>query len=132
MTEVVLNVGHFDPIGLESPVAEVPGGREVSETRLFTISQSEGTLVALSLRSPWLGCRVDMVTRAKALEFGHEVPAEFDRVFLDPCHGGLFSLDGHHLAGPGRRGLTRFPVGYLPDGSVVVDLTRLEPTSPSP
>lgn len=129
VTEVALDMGHFDPVGLESSEAEVPGGREYSKSLLFVVNDSEGGLVALSLRSPWMGCRVVVVTRAMAIEFGHEVPAGFDRGFLDPCHSGLFSLEGQHLAGPGHRGLLRFPVGYLPDGSVVVDLTRAQPAA---
>ena len=67
---------------------------------------------------------------AQAIEFlGHAVPAGFERGFLDPCHGGLFSLDGQHLAGPGQRGLDRFPLRYLPDGTVAADLTELQATS---
>ncbi len=132
VTEVALDMGHFDPFGLESPAAEVPGGREFSPTWLFVVSDAEGGLMALSLRSSWMGCRVGVVTRAEAIEFGHEVPAGFDRGFLDPCHSGLFSLDGQHLAGPGHRGLIRFPIGYLPNGLVIVDLTRPELASASP
>jgi hypothetical protein len=67
---------------------------------------------------------------------GHRIrarlPAGFDKRLLDPCHGSLFSLDGLHLTGPGHRGLNRFPVGYLPDGSVVPDLTGIELSAPSP
>jgi hypothetical protein len=130
VTEVVLDVGHFDPFGLEN-LDELPSGREFSETRLFVVGDSEGRLVALSQRSPWMGCRVGVVTRAKAIEFGYVLPAGVERSFLDGCHGSLFSLDGLHLAGPGLRGLNRFPVGYLPDGSVVVDLTGLELSTPT-
>ena len=129
--EVVLDADHFHPFGLESPLTEFPTGRKYSDTRLFVVSDSEGRVV-LSQRSPWMGCRVVVVTRAKATEFGHEAPAGFDRGFLDPCHGGLWSLAGQHLAGPGHRGLTRFPVGYLPDGSVIVDLTGAQLAAPTP
>ncbi len=129
VTEVALGVGHFDPFGLEN-MDELPSGREFSETRLFVVGDSEGRLMAFSQRSPWMGCRVGLVTRAKALEFGYVLPAGVERSFLDGCHGSLFSLDGLHLAGPGHRGLNRFPVGYLPDGSVVVDLTRIQQAGP--
>jgi hypothetical protein len=129
--EVALDVGHFDPVGFESPEAEPSGGREFGSTRLFVVNDSEVGLSAVSLRSPWMGCRVGVVTRAMAIEFGHQVPTGFEKGFLDPCHGGLFSLDGQHLAGPGHRGLNSFPVGYLPDGSVVVDLTGLKLSAPS-
>lgn len=40
--EVVLDVGHFDPFGLESPLAEFPTGRKFSDTRLLVVSDSEG------------------------------------------------------------------------------------------
>lgn len=123
VTEVSLDEGHFDPVGLESPAAENPGPRGFASTRLFVVSQPESGLSAVSLMSPWLGCQIGVVTRAMAIEFGHEVPTEFEKGFLDPCHGSLFSLDGQHLAGPGTRGLVSFPVKYLPDGTVIVDLT---------
>jgi Rieske Fe-S protein len=92
---------------------------------LFVVNDSEVGLSAVSLRSPWMGCRIGVVTRAMAIEFGHEVPTGFEKGFLDPCHGGLFSLDGQHLAGPGHRSLITFHVKYLPDGTVVVDLTAV-------
>ena len=130
VTEEVLEVGHFDPFGLEGPLANLPTGRGFSTTWIFVVNDSEGGLMALSQRSPWMGCRVGVVTRAEAIDFGHEVPASFDQGFLDPCNGGLFSLERQHLAGPGYRGLGRFPVGHLPGGSVVVDLTGLQPASP--
>jgi len=126
VTEVVLDVGHFDPVGLESPAAERPGAREFTSTRLFVVNDSVGGLSAVSLMSPWMGCRVRLVTRTMATEFGHAVPAGFEKGFLDPCHGGLFSLDGRHLAGPGQRGLVTFPVKYLSGGTVIVDLTAVQ------
>lgn len=128
VTERVLDIGYFDPV-VENASAEVPPGRAVLTTRLFVVNDPDAGLLALVARSPWLGCRVVEVTRAQAIEFGHRVPAGFERGFLDPCHGGLFSLDGQHLAGPGQRGLDRFPVRYLPDGTVAADLTELQTTS---
>jgi Rieske Fe-S protein len=129
VTERVLGIGYFDPVGVENASPEVPPGRAVPTTRLFVVNDPDAGLLALVERSPWLGCRVVEVTRAQAVEFGHRVPAGFDRGFLDPCHGGLFSLDGQHLAGPGQRGLDRFPLRYLPDGTVAADLTELQTTS---
>jgi Rieske Fe-S protein len=129
VTERVLDIGYFDPVGVENASPEVAPGRAVSTTRLFVVNDPGAGLLALVERSPWLGCRVVEVTRAQAIEFGHRVPAGFERGFLDPCHGGLFSLDGQHLAGPGQRGLDRFPLRYLPDGTVAADLTELQTTS---
>lgn len=123
VTEVVLDEGHFDPVGLESPAAENPGPRGFGSTRLFVVSEPESGLSAVSLMSPWMGCRVGVVTRTMAIDFGHEVPTDFEKGFLDPCHGSLFSLHGQHLGGPGTRGLVSFPVKYLPNGTVIVDLT---------
>jgi len=37
----------------------------------------------------------------------------------------VFGLDGRHVGGPGTRGLDRFVVRYLSNGTVVVDLTQL-------
>ena len=39
--------------------------------------------------------------------------------------GGLFTLDVQHLVGLGERDLDRFAVGYLPDGTVMVDVRDL-------
>jgi hypothetical protein len=129
VTARVLDIGYFDPVGVENASPEAPPGRAVPTTRLFVVNDPEIGLLALLERSPWLGCRVVEVTRAQAIEFGHRVPAVFEGGFLDPCHGGLFSLDGQHLAGPGQRGLDRFPLRYLPDGTVAADLTKLQTTS---
>lgn len=123
VTEVVLDEGHFDPVGLESPAAENPGPRGFASTHLFVVSEPERGLSAVSLMSPWMGCQIGVVTRTMAIDFGHKVPIGFEKGFLDPCHGSLFSLDGQHLAGPGTRGLVSFPVKYLLDGTVIVDLT---------
>ena len=127
----MVDVGYFGPFGLEN-LDELAFGREFfgNPGSLWSVIL-EGRLVALSQRSQWIGCRVVMVTRAKAIQFGHELLAWFARDFFVLCHGSLWCLDGQYLAGPDHRGLNRFPVGYLPDGSVVVDLTRLELSAPS-
>lgn len=131
VNERVLNVGHYDPFGVEGPLEDPTASREYATTRLFVVHHPETGLVAVSQRSPWLGCRVVEVTTEAVRDFGQTPPAGFERGFLDPCHGGLFSLDGRHLAGPGERSLDQFPIRYLPDGTIVVDVTNLERTQTS-
>lgn len=129
VTERVLEVGYFDPVGVESPSSESPPLQEVRQTRLFVVSLPGAGLQALLQRSPFRGCRVTQITQADAAGIVGEVPPDFGGGFYDPCHGGLFSLDGRHLAGPGQRNLDTFPIQYRPDGTVVVDLTELHTAS---
>lgn len=126
--ERVLDVGHYDSVGVEGPLEDATAGGEVASTRLFIVNHPESGFLAVLQRSPWLGCRVVEVTAGEASDFGGTLPAGFERGFRDPCHGGLFSLDGQRLAGPGERDLDQFPIRYLPDGTLVVDVTNLQST----
>lgn len=119
-----LDAGFYDPVGVEIPGPDEEGRPgPIAPARLFVVSHPEHGLLALAQRSPFRGCRMVVATAADARGYGHTPPGDFVLGFLDPCHGGLFALDGTHLAGPGSRSLDRFPVGYLPDGTVTVDLT---------
>lgn len=130
--EVQVGAPYFDPVGLEGNGAESaqgPGERE--SALLFIVNHPDRGLLALSQRGPFLGCRVQVAAEADARQYGHEPPEGFVLGFIDVCHGGLCDLDGTHLAGPGSRNLDRFPVSYLPDGTVTVDLSRLQATTAS-
>jgi Rieske Fe-S protein len=126
VTERSLDIGYFDLLPFEGSTPPSSAAARTS-TGLFVNDPDEGIL-ALSQRSPFLGCRVHPATAAQAEELGYDFPPGFAGGFLDPCHGGIFGLNGAHLAGPGVRGLDRFPVRYLADGTVAIDLTRLHAT----
>lgn len=125
VTELELAASHLDTLGLEGSDAP-PASRLRARTRLFVVHTRDSSLLALLARSPWLGCRLTVVDRNAAERFGHVVPPDFVQGFLDPCHGGLYAADGHHLAGPGTLGLDRFPVTIGAGGRVTVDLTELQ------
>ena len=126
VTERVLDVGYFDLLGFEGSTSTQLNTPGRTRTVLFVVHDPTAGILALSPRSPFRGCRVVEVTRSQAEEFGHDMSPAFQKGFIDPCHGGLFGYDGTHLAGPGERGLDRFPVRYLADGTVAVDLTNLQ------
>jgi Rieske Fe-S protein len=125
--EVVIDHAYFDRYLPEAGGAtDVDRPRSVSEARVWVVIRGGTDPVVFSQFSPWLGCRVMVATAADAIGFGHTPPDEFEVGFLDPCHGGLFSIDGEHLAGPGAAGLRRFPVRIDADGTLLVDLTDLQ------
>jgi hypothetical protein len=47
---------------------------------------------------------------------------DLEGVFIDPCTGARFSLDGSFLTGPPHRGLDRCPM-RLESGQIIVDLS---------
>lgn len=66
-------------------------------------------LMALSLKSTHLGCRVPYCASSGWFE--------------DPCHGSKWNRWGEWTGGPAPRGLDRFRSSIRPDGTLVVDLT---------
>ena len=121
--EVTIGVGHYDPYQPEGPGQSAPG--VVEETLIFVVNRAGASPVALDRRSPWLGCRVQVATREEGAAFGHALPDGFEVGFADPCHGGVYAIDGTHVAGPGSRSLSRYPVYVDGSGTVMVDLTSL-------
>jgi Rieske Fe-S protein len=124
--EVVIDHAYFDRFLPEAEATEVDLRGSISEARVWVVNRVGTEPVAFSQMSPWLGCRVVAVTAADAVSFPYAPPDDFEVGFLDPCHGGLFSIDGEHLAGPGTEGLRRFPVRIDADGTLLVDLTDLQ------
>jgi len=124
--EVVIDHAYFDRFLPEATGAtDIERPRSVSEARVWVVIRGGTEPVVFSQMSPWLGCRVVAVTAADAAIFPYAPPEDFEVGFFDPCHGGLFSIDGEHLAGPGTAGLSRFPVRIDRDGALLVDLTDL-------
>jgi Rieske Fe-S protein len=124
--EVVIDHAYFDRFLPEAETTEVDRPRSVSEARVWVVNRGGAQPVVYSAMSPWLGCRVVAVTAADAAIFPYTPPDDFEVGFLDPCHGGLFSIDGEHLTGPGTEGLRRFPVRIDADGTLLIDLTDLQ------
>lgn len=67
-------------------------------------------LLALSLRAPGSGCRVQYCVSSGFFE--------------DPCQGSLFNAWGEWVDGPAGRGLDRFPSRVRSDGMLVVEVSR--------
>lgn len=122
-SEMVIATGHYDPSIREGDESGEPVGR-VDETRIWLVARPGEVPVAVLQASPWLGCRIQVANAQQVATFGASVPEDFIG-FLDPCHGGIWDHQGFHVAGPGIRGLGRFPTRLTPEGSVIVDLTRL-------
>ncbi len=119
VTERVLDVGHYDPLGVEGPLEDTTADGVYASTRLFIVNHPDSGLIALLQRSPFLGCRIVEMTAEEVRDFGGTLPAGFERGFSDPCHGGLYTLDGRQVDGPGERDLDQFAVRYLPDGTAL-------------
>jgi nitrite reductase/ring-hydroxylating ferredoxin subunit len=100
--ELVLGWSHLPPRGQVIDHSPLPLG-------LYT--DPEGFLIALSLRCPYLGCRLAW--------------DEVSEVFACPCHGDRFGADGHWLAGEGSSHLHRHPIKQGPSGTVEVDLSEV-------
>ena len=69
--------------------------------------QEQGTLTALSVRCPHLGCRINRVDGAE---------------LVCPCHGSRFSLTGQRLTGPAAKDLDKLPTSPSEPGTVDVKL----------
>jgi Rieske Fe-S protein len=124
--EVVIDHAYFDRFLPEGDATEANRHRSVAEARVWVVIRGGTEPVVYSQISPWLGCRVVAVTAADTAGFPNAPPTGFEVGFLDPCHGGLFSMDGQHLAGPGTEGLRRFRVRIDASGTLLVDLTDLQ------
>ena len=122
---VEIDHAYFDRFLPESPTTDVDSPRSVSKTNVWIVNRLGTEPLVLLQRSPRLGCRVIVASLADAIGFGHTPPQDFEAGFIDPCHGGLYSIGGQRLAGPGSANLSRFPVRIDSDGTLLVDLTDL-------
>jgi menaquinol-cytochrome c reductase iron-sulfur subunit len=87
----------------------LPWAGITSKTSAWLRRISEGEFVAFSVNCAHLGCPVRWVAKA--------------RLFMCPCHGGVYYEDGRVAAGPPPHPLTRYPV-RVRDGDVEI---RTEP-----
>lgn len=98
-----------DDLAVNEPV-RFPG------QRLWLVKLESGEVLALSQKSPHLGCTV---TYRPEFEFeGHT------GWFRDPCSGSNWDLTGVKYSGPAPRGLDRYQVRIL-GGGVQAHLSRL-------
>jgi menaquinol-cytochrome c reductase iron-sulfur subunit len=88
--------------------APVPWAGQAAEVAAWLQRKSATEFVAYSLNCTHLGCPVRWVPTA--------------RLFLCPCHGGVFYDDGSVAGGPPPRALSQYPVRI--EGTQVLIQTR--------
>jgi menaquinol-cytochrome c reductase iron-sulfur subunit len=74
----------------------LPWSGITAETAAWVRRTGQDTLIAFSVNCAHLGCPVRWVSGAK--------------LFMCPCHGGVYYEDGSVAAGPPPRGLYQYPV----------------------
>jgi nitrite reductase/ring-hydroxylating ferredoxin subunit len=79
------------------------------QSRIFICRNSNGTY-ALDLTCPHAGCQ-------PALNPGQQI-------WICPCHGSQFQIDGTYILGPAGRSLRRFYVCKGSDGRLYIDTNR--------
>lgn len=93
------------------------GWREVVSSQAVYVSRAaDGQLEVLSAICPHLGCSVSW-------------QASQDK-FICPCHGGVFSPDGQHIAGPPPRPMDRLP-SKVDNGKLQVQFEYFRPNVPN-
>ena len=83
----------------------LPWAGVTSKTSAWLRRLDEGEFVAFSVNCAHLGCPVRWMEQA--------------RLFMCPCHGGVYYEDGRVAAGPPPHPLTRYPV-RIQDGQVEI------------
>lgn len=83
----------------------LPWAGVTSKTSAWLRRVSEDEFVAFSVNCAHLGCPVRWIEEA--------------RLFMCPCHGGVYYEDGRVAAGPPPHPLTRYPV-RVDDGQVII------------
>ena len=103
-------VNEIAEVTFEDP-SSLPWAGLTSKTAAWLYRRSNVEFVAYSVNCSHLGCPVRWEADAK--------------LFMCPCHGGMYYENGAVAAGPPPRGLTRYPV-RVQDGQVEIL------TSPAP
>lgn len=83
-----------------------PWAGVTARTAAWLRRESENTFIAFSINCTHLGCPVRWLPAA--------------RLFMCPCHGGVFYENGAVAAGPPERPLTRYPVRVM-NGEVQIE-----------
>lgn len=109
-TTGVVNIGH---------PADFPAGTVSNKLMLtygIAISNDAGTITAIRPKCTHRGCI-----------------ASWDwtkNLFICPCHGSHFDIEGQPVKGPAKKNLARIPVIANADGTLSVDLNRLYALAP--
>ncbi|MCB9640143.1 MAG: Rieske (2Fe-2S) protein [Myxococcales bacterium] len=103
------------------------GGAWVPQDKLITLKDAQAVLsLGVGLGRPVYLRKIPkdgyLALLSRCSHRGCEVDAEPDG-YECPCHSARFDVQGRRLAGPARRGLTRFPV-VVKEGGVWIDLHR--------
>lgn len=104
-----LQVGDTILVSFEDP-SPLPWSGKAAETGAWLRRTGAETFIAFSLDCAHLGCPVRWVSDA--------------RLFMCPCHGGVYYEDGTVAAGPPKQALARYPV-RVRDGSVEIRTSPL-------
>jgi hypothetical protein len=99
------------------PPADYPYSIDEVNNRIYLVNTGKDILIFHWLTPGSAHCRYKWHDR--------------ERVFIDPCYGTQFTLDGSYLTGPPRRGLDRYAV-RLEAGQIIVDLSNIVEGSESP
>ena len=94
--------------------------RELHHAPVFVARQNDGRVLAFLGRSTHLGCKLLLAEPATIRRFTF-VP---NVVFVDPCGGSLWALNGTCLGGPCPRSLDQFHVEMVGD-SAHIDLSQI-------
>jgi nitrite reductase/ring-hydroxylating ferredoxin subunit len=87
----------------------------------FLVRTRGGRVLALSRRTPDVGCRLDRVDDRTTNVYRAGLARW---TFEDVCSGSKFVLDGHCIDGPCRHGLNRYAV-RIDGGTALVDTSRV-------
>ena len=88
-------IGETTEVILKDP-SPLPWAGQVAQRGAWLRREAEEDFVAFSMNCAHLGCPVRWIADAK--------------LFMCPCHGGVYYADGKVAAGPPPRGLTRYDV----------------------
>lgn len=93
----------------------LPWSGETSRTASWLRRLNTNDFIAFSVNCTHLGCPVRWLPEAG--------------IFLCPCHGGVYNMDGSYAAGPPPADLTKYPVrirdGYVEIQASEVPITNL-------
>lgn len=104
-----IDAGAVDEFEVNEPIRNVEG-------RFYVVKLESGEILALYKKDPHLGCSIPW---AADFEFIGQIGW-----FRNPCHSETYTITGHCVFGPCRRGMDRFTVDVRND-RVLVDVESL-------
>ncbi len=70
--------------------------KKIAKSSAYIRKREDGTFIAFSINCAHLGCPVRWIQKSK--------------LFMCPCHGGVYYKDGSRAAGPPPRGMYEYPI----------------------